>query len=92
MADEIRAFWARQVTKKRKKAKLSQAALPRLTNGSIARISEIKGAVANCVKGYSQDDGNVIYLIGSRCDEDAQSTPLLQGPGLAPWPLCVLVP
>ena len=47
MADEIRAFLARQVTERRKKAKLSQAALSRLTNLSIARISEIERAKAN---------------------------------------------
>ena len=47
MADEIRAFLARQVIERRKKAKLSQAALSRLTKLSIARISEIERAVAN---------------------------------------------
>ena len=47
MADEIRAFLARQVTERRKKAKLSQAALSGLTNLSIARISEIERAKAN---------------------------------------------
>jgi len=47
MADEIRVFLARQVTERRKKAKLSQAALSRLTKLSIARISEIERAVAN---------------------------------------------
>jgi len=47
MADEIKAFLAQQVIERRKKAKLSQAALSRLTNLSIARISEIERAVAN---------------------------------------------
>ena len=47
MADEIKVFLARQVTIRRKKAKLSQAALSRLTKISIARISEIERAVAN---------------------------------------------
>jgi transcriptional regulator with XRE-family HTH domain len=47
MADEMRTFLARQVIARRKKAKLSQAALSRLTQLSIARISEIERAVAN---------------------------------------------
>jgi len=47
MANEIRLFLARQVIERRKKAKLSQAALARLTGLSIARISEIERAVAN---------------------------------------------
>jgi len=45
--NEIRAFLARQVFERRKKAKLSQAALSRLTKLSILRISEIERAVAN---------------------------------------------
>ena len=47
MAEEIRSFLARQITERRKKAKLSQAALSTLTNLSIARISEIERAMAN---------------------------------------------
>jgi len=50
MANEsnaIRAFLARQVFERRKKAKLSQAEFSRLTKLSIARISEIERAVAN---------------------------------------------
>ena len=47
MADEIRAFLARQVVERRKKAKLSQEALSRLTKLSVARISEIERAIAN---------------------------------------------
>ena len=47
MANEIRAFLARQVLERRKEAKLSQAALSRLTGLSIARISEIERAIAN---------------------------------------------
>jgi len=47
MASEIRAFLARQVIERRKKAQLSQAALSRLTQLSIARISEIERALAN---------------------------------------------
>ena len=47
MANDVRAFLARQVIERRKKAKLSQAALSRLANISIARISEIERAVAN---------------------------------------------
>ena len=47
MADEMKAFLARQIVVRRKKAKLSQAALSRLTKISIARISEIERAVAN---------------------------------------------
>jgi len=47
MANEIRVFLARQVLERRKKARLSQAALSRLTKLSIARISEIERAVAN---------------------------------------------
>jgi transcriptional regulator with XRE-family HTH domain len=47
MANEIRQFLARQVIERRRKAKLSQAALSRLTKLSIARISEIERAIAN---------------------------------------------
>jgi len=47
MADEVRAFLAQQIIERRKEAKLSQAALARLTNLSIARISEIERAIAN---------------------------------------------
>ncbi|GFH62831.1 MAG: uncharacterized transcriptional regulator [Candidatus Desulfovibrio kirbyi] len=47
MANEIRIFLAKQVIERRKKAKLSQAALSKLTNLSIARISEIERAIAN---------------------------------------------
>ena len=47
MANEIKAFLARQVSGRRKEAKLSQADLSRLTNISIARISEIERAIAN---------------------------------------------
>ena len=47
MADAIREFLARQVIERRKKAKLSQAALSKLTKLSIARISEIERAIAN---------------------------------------------
>jgi transcriptional regulator with XRE-family HTH domain len=47
MVNELRVFLARQVIGNRKKAKLSQAALSRLTKLSIARISEIERAVAN---------------------------------------------
>ena len=47
MANEIKAFLARQVIERRKKAKLSQAALSRLTQLSIARISEVERAIAN---------------------------------------------
>ena len=47
MANETRIFLARQVIDRRKKAKLSQAALSRLTKLSIARISEIERAIAN---------------------------------------------
>jgi transcriptional regulator with XRE-family HTH domain len=47
MANEIRDFLAKQVIERRKRAKLSQAALSRLTNLSIARISEIERAIAN---------------------------------------------
>ena len=47
MADEMKTFLARQVIARRKKAKLSQAALSRLTQLSVARISEIERAVAN---------------------------------------------
>jgi transcriptional regulator with XRE-family HTH domain len=47
MANEIKAFLARQVIERRKEAKLSQAALSRLTGLSIARISEVERAIAN---------------------------------------------
>jgi transcriptional regulator with XRE-family HTH domain len=47
MANEIRIFLAKQVIERRKKAKLSQAALSKLTNLSIARISEIERTIAN---------------------------------------------
>ncbi len=47
MANEIRTFLAKQVIERRKKSKLSQAALSKLTNLSIARISEIERAIAN---------------------------------------------
>jgi len=47
MADDIRLFLARQIIERRKKAKLSQAALSGLTKLSIARISEIERAIAN---------------------------------------------
>ena len=47
MANEVKLFLARQVLARRKKAKLSQAALARLTRLSIARISEIERAIAN---------------------------------------------
>ena len=47
MADETKTFLARQVIDRRKKAKLSQTALSRLTKLSVARISEIERAVAN---------------------------------------------
>ena len=47
MANEIRVFLARQIIERRKKAKLSQAALSRLTKLSVARISEIERAIAN---------------------------------------------
>lgn len=47
MANEIKEFLADQVTKRRKQAKLSQAALAQQTGLSIARISEIERAVAN---------------------------------------------
>jgi len=47
MADEIRMFLARQIVERRKEAKLSQAALSRLTKLSIGRISEIERGVAN---------------------------------------------
>jgi transcriptional regulator with XRE-family HTH domain len=40
-------FLARQVIERRKKGKLSQAALSRQTSLSIARISEIERAIAN---------------------------------------------
>jgi len=43
----IRVFLALQVLERRKKAKLSQAALSKATKLSIARISEIERAVAN---------------------------------------------
>ena len=47
MANEGKTCLARQVIARRKKAKLSQAALSRLTRLSIARISEIERAIAN---------------------------------------------
>ena len=47
MANEIREFLARQIIERRKKARLSQAALSRLTGVSIARISEIERGIAN---------------------------------------------
>lgn len=47
MANDIRAFLAQQVIDRRKKAKLSQAALSKQTGLSIARISEIERAIAN---------------------------------------------
>ena len=47
MANEIRSFLAAQVIERRKKAKLSQAALSKLTKLSIARISEIERTIAN---------------------------------------------
>jgi transcriptional regulator with XRE-family HTH domain len=47
MANEIRVFLAKQVIARRKKVKLSQAALSRQTGLSIARISEIERAKAN---------------------------------------------
>ena len=47
MANEIRVFLARQVVERRKKAALSQAALSKLTQLSIAQISEIERAKAN---------------------------------------------
>lgn len=47
MANEIREFLAQQVATRRKKAKLSQAALAKQTGLSIARISEIERAIAN---------------------------------------------
>ena len=47
MATDIKTFLAQQVIARRKKAKLSQAALSKLTNLSIARISDIEQAKAN---------------------------------------------
>lgn len=47
MANDLRLFLAQQVIARRKRADLSQAALSRLTNLSIARISEIERAIAN---------------------------------------------
>jgi transcriptional regulator with XRE-family HTH domain len=47
MANEIRMFLASQVIDRRKKAKLSQAALSAQTGLSIARISEIERTIAN---------------------------------------------
>lgn len=47
MADEIRMFLAKQIIDRRKKAKLSQAALSAQTGLSIARISEIERNKAN---------------------------------------------
>ncbi|MDL2314055.1 helix-turn-helix transcriptional regulator [Desulfovibrio sp. OttesenSCG-928-C14] len=47
MANDIKEFLAKQVTDRRKKAKLSQAALAKQTGLSIARISEIERAIAN---------------------------------------------
>ena len=47
MANDIREFLAQQVIERRKKAKLSQAALSKLIGLSIARISEIERAKAN---------------------------------------------
>lgn len=44
MAEDIRTFLAGQVIERRKKAKLSQAALSKQTGLSIARISEIERA------------------------------------------------
>ena len=47
MADDIRTFLAEQVMERRKRVKLSQAALSKQTGLSIARISEIERGVAN---------------------------------------------
>ena len=47
MANDIRTFLAQQVIERRKKTKLSQAALSKQTNLSIARISEIERGKAN---------------------------------------------
>lgn len=47
MADDIKKFLAEQVMQRRKKAKLSQAALAEQTGLSIASISEIERAVTN---------------------------------------------
>ena len=47
MANEIRMFLAEQVLERRKRAKLSQAALSKQMGLSIARISEIERAIAN---------------------------------------------
>lgn len=47
MANEIKGFLAQQVIARRKRLKLSQAALSKQTGLSIARISEIERAIAN---------------------------------------------
>ena len=47
MANDIKAFLAEQVIERRKRLKLSQAALSKQTGLSIARISEIERAIAN---------------------------------------------
>lgn len=47
MANEIKEFLGKQVTERRKRLKLSQAALSKQTGLSIARISEIERFVAN---------------------------------------------
>lgn len=47
MANEIKDFLGKQVMERRKRLKLSQAALSKQTGLSIARISEIERAIAN---------------------------------------------